>query len=116
VLEDAVNLDLPVVADETGSVRRHDLNLVTDVGKLSRRSHSAIGIDAEIWRVLWHPDLSIDRERIQNQKKLLAIPSGIHSDHRNQRNLVSEGNSDSDAGHWSLSYVLRPVAMLVCLF
>jgi hypothetical protein len=34
VLENAINLDLPVVADETGSVRRHDLNLVTDVSKL----------------------------------------------------------------------------------
>ena len=91
MLENAVNFDLPVFADEMVSVRRHDLNLVTEVGKLSRRGHSAIGIDAEIWRVLWHPDLSIDRERIQNQKKLLAIPSGIHRDHRNQRNFVSEG-------------------------
>jgi hypothetical protein len=96
VLETAVNFDLPVFADEMVSVRRHDLNLVTDVDKLSRRGHPAIGIDAEIWRVLWHPDLSIDRERIQNQKKLLAIPSGIHRDHRNQRNFVSEGYSDND--------------------
>jgi hypothetical protein len=61
VLETAVNFDLPVFADEMVSVRRHDLNLVTEVGKLSKRGHSAIGIDAEIWRVLWHPDLSIDR-------------------------------------------------------
>jgi hypothetical protein len=99
VLEDAVNFDLPVFADEMVGVRRHDLNLVTDVSKLSRRGHSVIGIDAEIWRVLWHPDLSIDRERIQNQKKLLAIPSGIHSDHRNQRNFVSERISDTDPGH-----------------
>jgi hypothetical protein len=83
VLEDAVNLDLPVVAAEMGSVRRHYLDSVTDVGKLFRRGHSAIRIDAEIWRVRWHLDLSIDRERIQNQKKLLAIPSSIHSDRGN---------------------------------
>ena len=99
MLEDAVNLDMPVFADEIVSVRRHNLNLVTDVSKLSRRGHSAIGIDAEIWRVLWHSDLSVDRERIQNQKKLLAIPSGIHSDHRNQPNFVSERLSDTDPGH-----------------
>lgn len=43
MLENAVNLDLPVVADETGSVRRHDLNLVTDVSILSRRGQSAAG-------------------------------------------------------------------------
>jgi len=39
----AVDLDLPVIADEIRSVRRHDLNLVSVVSELGRRGHSAIG-------------------------------------------------------------------------
>ncbi len=74
MLENAVNLYLPVVADETGSVRRHNLNLVTDVSILSRRGQSAVGriindhplfmVENESgtkkdwfkrWIILWHP-------------------------------------------------------------
>jgi hypothetical protein len=35
----------------------------------------------------------------RTKKKLPAIPSGIHSDHRNQRNFVSERISGTDPGH-----------------
>jgi hypothetical protein len=100
VLEDTVDLDLPVFADEMERVRRHDLNLVTDVDKLSRRGHSAIGIDAEIWCVLWHLDLSIDRERIQNQKKTYSkfLPASIAASESPE--FVSERhNSDTYPGH-----------------
>ena len=50
--EDAVDLDLPIVADEMSSVRRHDLDSVPAVSKFGRRSHSGIRIDVEIWRLL----------------------------------------------------------------
>jgi hypothetical protein len=71
--ENAVDLDLPIIADEMSRVRRHDLDSATAISKFDRRDHSGIRIDVEIWRLLWHPDLSIDRERIQNQKKLPVI-------------------------------------------
>jgi hypothetical protein len=42
-LEDAVNLDLPVLTDRMGMVRRHDFNSVTGVNKRGGQGHSAVG-------------------------------------------------------------------------
>jgi hypothetical protein len=50
--ENAVDLDLPIVADEMSSGRRHDLDSATAVRKFGRRGHSGIRIDVEIWRLL----------------------------------------------------------------
>jgi hypothetical protein len=52
VLEDSTELDLPIVSDETLSVRQHDVDLVTLISKLDRRGHSTIGVDVEIRRLL----------------------------------------------------------------
>jgi hypothetical protein len=59
--ENAVDLDLSIIADEMSRVRRHDLDSATAISKFGSR------IGVEIWRLLRHPGLSIDRERIQNQ-------------------------------------------------
>jgi hypothetical protein len=50
--EDSVDLDLPIAADETSGVRRHDLDPVPAVGKFAGRGHSAIRVDVEIRRLL----------------------------------------------------------------
>jgi hypothetical protein len=59
--KDAVNLDLPVIANVMGSVRRHDLDLATLVSELGRRGHSAVWFDVEIWRVFRHHDLLLPK-------------------------------------------------------
>jgi hypothetical protein len=53
----AVDLDLPVIADEMGSVRWDHLDSVTVVSELGRRGYSAIWIDVEIWRVFRRHEL-----------------------------------------------------------
>jgi hypothetical protein len=47
-LEDAINLNLPIVSYEMLSVRRDDFDSATLVGELGRRGHSANGVDVEI--------------------------------------------------------------------
>jgi hypothetical protein len=47
-LEDAVNLDLPIVPYEMPGVSRDELDSATLVGEMGRRGHSAIGVDVEI--------------------------------------------------------------------
>jgi hypothetical protein len=62
-LEYPVDLDLPVVSYETRSVRRHDLDLVTIVGELGNRVHSAIWVvlksgvssDMDLRKVIHNP-------------------------------------------------------------
>ena len=56
-MEGAVDFDLPIVSNETLSVRRHDLDLVTLVSELGRRDYSAIRVDVEIRRLLRHCEL-----------------------------------------------------------
>jgi hypothetical protein len=46
-LEDAVDFDLPIVSDETPSVRRHDLDLATLISELGRRGHPAFGVEVK---------------------------------------------------------------------
>jgi hypothetical protein len=71
-LKDAVNLDLPIVAYEMPGVRRDDLDLVTVVNELGRRGHSAIRIDAEIWRISRHLDLVLATGLVEKSESFLA--------------------------------------------
>src|ERR1700730_8028950 len=49
-LEDAVDLDLPILSNKTRSVRGHDLDSLTVVNEPGRLGHSAIRVDVELWR------------------------------------------------------------------
>jgi hypothetical protein len=53
-LEDAVDLDLPILSNKTRSVRWHDLDSLTVVNEPGRLGHSAIHVDVEIQRL---PDI-----------------------------------------------------------
>jgi hypothetical protein len=80
VLQNAVNLDLPIDAYEMPSVRRDDLDSVTVVGELGRRGHFAIRVDVEIWRLLRHRDfLSAIRlvEAMRGFSVLAVLPGAI---------------------------------------
>src|SRR3984885_5332740 len=72
-LEDVVDLDLPIVSDETLRVRRHDLNLVTLVSELGRRDHSAIRVDVKIRRLLRHGPAKV----IHNSAKIVPVDGGM---------------------------------------
>jgi hypothetical protein len=71
-LEDPVNLDLPEVAYEMFAVRRDDLDLVTLVSEMGRRGHSAIGVDAEIWRLLRHYELPMPTRLVETRREFLG--------------------------------------------
>jgi hypothetical protein len=72
-LEDAVNLDLPIVAYEMRSVRWDDLDSVAVVSELGRRGHPAIRVDIEIRRLLRHCELLLVKRLVEPRREFFTF-------------------------------------------